>query len=63
MEENEPWCHHCGYAPAKYWMPEQKRRICGVCWHRSRVLEDMFSRIRLWRLKQENERLEQETAA
>lgn len=60
MVDEDPWCHWCGYMPAKLWMEEQQHYICGVCWHKSRVLEDMFQRVRLWRMKQKMAQLEEE---
>ena len=40
-------CEECGEAPAHLLI--KGHRICGVCWHRGRILMDMVERIRQWR--------------
>lgn len=55
----EDGCFECGYAPAKLWHSKFEYYICGVCWHRFLVAQDLAQRIRLEKLKEQMATLEE----
>jgi len=46
----DTWCCECGLKPARMWLPDTKRRICGVCAHQLAIAQNLAGRVKAARV-------------